>query len=286
MNARNILLVGCGEIATALGLQWASKGHQVWGLRRQAGRLPDAINECIADVCEPASLERLNELTLDYVVITLTPQSMTDEGYRSVFVDGLDNVLAQLACQRQLKHILFVSSTSVYHQADHQWVDEDSATLPQRFSGQRLLQAEQLLAASGLRHSCIRFGGIYGPGRRRLIDQVLAKQGNAEQPPLYTNRIHLDDCVGFLAHLVAMAERGETLQRIYLAVDNQPVPLWELQRWMAGQLGIAVDSLVVGKLRNGSSKRCKNQRLRASNYSLIYPSYREGYAPLLQLERN
>jgi nucleoside-diphosphate-sugar epimerase len=46
-----------------------------------------------------------------------------------------------------LKHVFFVSSTSVYGEEDGQWVDENTPTHPQGFNGQVLCAAEAVGAA-------------------------------------------------------------------------------------------------------------------------------------------
>ena len=280
----NILIVGCGDIGVPLGRILAADNARIWGLRRHPPTFPAVITPICADVTQPSTLTRLHNLAPDYVVVTLTPAGFDDNSYRRVFVDGLANVLAALAESPSLKRLLFVSSTSVYHQRDGQWVDEHSETAPTSFSGQRLLQAERLLADSGVPHSVVRFAGIYGPGRRRLIEQVMAKQGCEQQPVLYTNRIHRDDCVGFLAHLIHCDRRGDALQKLYLGVDNEPVSMWELKHWLALQLHIDPAAMTALAPSRRGSKRCSNRRLLASGYQLLYPDYRKGYGELLRTD--
>lgn len=286
MAGANVLLVGCGDIGVPLGLQLAAQGDSVWGLRRNPSSLPAPIQPLAADVTEPASLAAIGELALDYVIMTLTPAGFNDEGYRRVFVDGVNNLLAQLLPLTSLRRVFFVSSTSVYHQGEGQWVDEASPTQPRSFSGQRLLQGEQILLDSSLPVTVIRFAGIYGPGRRRLIQQVIDRQGCSAEPPLYTNRIHRDDCVGCLAHLLGMAKEGELLDTRYIGVDSEPVTLWDLKRWMATELGIDPGQLTGALDSRRHSKRCSNQRLLTTGYRLRYPGYQQGYRPLLAAEKN
>ncbi len=281
----NILIVGCGDIGIELGKMLADSDTSVWGLRRKPLALPDGIKPLCADVTQPETLTQLSALAIDYVVITLTPARFDDESYRQVFVDGLANLLTVLTVSPSLKHVVFVSSTSVYQQDDGQWVDETSATLPSSFSGQRLLQAEQLLIKSGLSSSIVRFAGIYGPGRRRLIEQVIAKQGCAKAPELYTNRIHRDDCVGFLAHLISCHRQNMPVESLYIGVDSEPVSMWELKGWLAEQLAIDTASMTITAPPRRNSKRCSNKRLLASGYKLLYPGYRQGYGELLQNEQ-
>lgn len=276
----NILIVGCGDIGIPLGEQLSTVGHQVWGLRRSR-ELAAPIQTIRADVCRPETLSELGDLAVDYVVVTLTPAGFTDQAYQSVYVQGLKNLLAALANPAAIKQLLFVSSTSVYAQSEGQWVSEDSAAEPDSFSGRRLLEAEQLLADCNISHSVVRFAGIYGPGRNRLIEQVKSLQGCAPSPELFTNRIHRDDCVGLLAHLISLDQQGQPLQRCYIGVDSEPVPLWTVKQWLAEQLGIDASLLSRQQVHRRSSKRCSNKRMLASGYQLLYPSYQQGYRQVI-----
>ena len=280
MSISSILIVGCGDIGTPLGLQLASEGHAVWGLRR-SGQLPEPINTLHADVTDIESLVCLAQLRFDYVVVTLTPGEFSDQRYQAVYVDGLINVVATLNDREAIKRLFFVSSTSVYHQGGGQWVDETSAAEAKTFSGQRLLEAEQVAATSGIPHSVIRFAGIYGPGRKRLIEQVKAGQGCPSSPPLFTNRIHRDDCVGFLAHLIMMDCEQQVLASCYIGVDSEPATLWDVKSWLAEQLGLDPHTLNNGGETRRSSKRCSNARLLATGYTLRYSGYQQGYGELL-----
>mgnify|MGYP002400673341 CR=1 FL=1 len=89
---------------------------------------------------------------------------------RDVYVNGLGNVLAALPpCDR----FLYVSSTSVYGQADGSVVDETSPTEPLGDSGRTVLEAERLLQALLPSAIGLRFAGIYGPGRLLRRQAVL-----------------------------------------------------------------------------------------------------------------
>jgi nucleoside-diphosphate-sugar epimerase len=280
LSTNKVLIVGCGDIGIALGLRLAASGNEVWGLRRSTG-LPAPLKTITADVSDVQTLGALIELTFDYAVVILTPDSATDEAYKSVYVDGLSNVLEQLKQARSVKRLLFVSSTSVYHQSGDEWVDENSLVQPENFSGKRLRQAELVLANSGINYSIIRFGGIYGPGRRRLIDQVRAGVGCARTPVSYTNRIHRDDCVGFLQHLIVLCQQGKEVDSLYVGVDCEPATMWDVRRWLAEKMNIDPSQLEPANTRRGNSKRCSNQRLLATGYQLRYPNYKLGYAEIL-----
>ena len=232
----NVLIAGCGDVGTRAGQRLAAAGHRVWGLRQRALALPPPLRALVADLADPAALGRaLAGLSFDHVLFSAAAGEGSERAYRRVYVDGLRHLLAALAtAPRQL---LFCSSTSVYHQADGEWVDEGSATEPSGFAGRCLLEAEALLA--GRAASALRLSGIYGPGRGRLLERVRNGAPCPRQPPLYANRIHSEDAAAAIAHLVARAEAGAVPPARLILSDSEPAPLREVVDWLAGALGVA-----------------------------------------------
>lgn len=216
-------------------------------------------------------------------MITLTPSEYSDEGYRRGYVEPVQ-VLANIYAENPLKApklVLFVSSSGVYAHDDGVWVDEGSSTESQRYNGKRLLEAEQLLAGSAIPSIAVRFSGIYGPGRNRLIKQAREKVWSETDQSKWTNRIHVDDCAGVLAHLIERYQQGKNLDSIYLASDSEPVSSWDVKQWLAQQQDAIEEQELSHYSGVMSNKRCSNQRLLDSGYEFIYPSYREGYRQVL-----
>ncbi|UCE86047.1 MAG: SDR family oxidoreductase [Deltaproteobacteria bacterium] len=278
----HVLIAGCGYVGTALAHRLVADGDTVFALRRRTEGLPEAFQPIAADLCDPKSLAALPPV--EVVVYSATPDAFSESAYRATYVDGVSNVLEAVARTAQtLPRVLLTSSTSVYGQQDGEWVDENSPTEPTDFAGACVLEGERVLSASAFPSAAVRFGGIYGPGRISLIERV--REGRAVLPvgpPRYTNRIHRDDCVGVLRHLM----RIENLQPVYVAVDLEPAEIGDIYRFLAKRLGVAAPSTADvpaerGARRARTNKRCRNARLVASGYRFRYPTYREGYAELL-----
>jgi nucleoside-diphosphate-sugar epimerase len=144
-----------------------------------------------------------------------------------------------------------------------------------------------VLAASGFPAVSLRLGGIYGPGRTRLVESVRSgRAASRPGPPHFGNRIHRDDAAGALAHLTTLALAGLELESLYLGVDDEPSDEALVLRWIASQLGMPELPMRDGEAAPGardanrpaSNKRCSNARLRATGYRFRFPTFREGYA--------
>jgi len=279
---KTTLILGCGDIGTQLGKLLIDAGHRVIGARRNVAALDGTGIEAVAlDVTDEAALAALPDA--DIIVYSVTADRFEESAYEAAYPAGLKAVLRAFGTrEKKPQRLLFVSSTSVYAQQGGEAVDETSVTEPHGFSGVLMREAEQALLKHDLPGTAVRFSGIYGPGRDRLIRQVREGRIAASNPPMYSNRIHRDDCAGVIAHLAQLALDGKPLEPIYLASDGDSAPLHEVMAWIAKRLEVETPEVIQSPLRRRSSKRCSNQRLLDSGYTFRYPTFREGYEDVLQ----
>ncbi len=210
----SVLIAGCGDVGSRLGLQLGRDGWRVYGLRRNAAELPVPILPVKGDLTDPTCPRCWPNGGLDYLVYAASATEHDEAGYRQAYVEGLRNVLRWLRQhEQQPRRLLFVSSTGVYAQRDGEWIDEDSPTEPTGFTGQVMLEAEQLALGCGLPVTCVRMGGLYDPSRPWLQNQVRAGLRVERDPPQYSNRIHRDDAAALLAFLLQADASGTALSR-------------------------------------------------------------------------
>jgi len=274
-----ILFSGCGDIGCRTANRLAAE-FACFGLKRNPQTLPDSIEPLAGSMGDCARMVEVLNQGFDIVVATLTSDSFTEEAYRRAYVDSAKTLAAameQSSSAPQL--VIWVSSTSVYGNNQGDWVDEQSATEPHTFSGKLLLEAEQLITGLPCATTIVRFSGIYGPGRSRMLGQVRAGKGRPAEPQQWSNRIHSEDCAGVLAHLARRFATGQSLQPLYLASDSEPVTQHQLRQWLAAQLKVELQE---ERVEQTAIRRCSNQRLLDSGYRFIYPSYREGYQALIE----
>lgn len=284
MADNRILIVGCGDLGTALATRLCQENWQVTGLSRaQKTAFHSNFSSIAGDVSRPETLKSLADFQPEILVYCVAADAQTDASYQAQYVEGLKNILATQVKNTHLRAIFFVSSTRVYGQVSDDWLDENSLPEPADFGGERLLEAEQVLknfvgASSHCQKVALRLSGIYGPGRTRMLR--LAQTPDAW--PLqnsWTNRIHRDDAAALLAHLAKKAMAGEALPPCLVVTDSQPSPQWEVLTWLAHQMGIEKNTCTTPPVSGG--KKLRNHAMLATGFQLQYPDYQSGYATLL-----
>ena len=268
----NVLIIGCGDTGSRLAQILVQAGHAVTGVRRSQAAIPGVVM-AQADITRPF---RLDMSAPDYVFILLSPDESSRQGYERTFLTGLENIRTALESWSP-KRVFFVSSTSVYGEDGGEWVDEDTPPRPKAFNGEVLLQAEALASRFWLT-SVVRFAGIYGEGRLRLLQWV--ESGRPVNPGLWSNRIHVADAARLLAFLMEQHRQGRELEEVYLGVDDCPVLQAEVLDWLAGRMGLlAVPRVAAGEA--GANRRISNGHIRRQGFQFCYADYRAGYAAVM-----
>jgi nucleoside-diphosphate-sugar epimerase len=281
-NAPNrVLVVGCGYVGSRLAALLVDEGMEVWGAKRDPAGLPTGVRPVAVDVTVPRSLAALPG-PVDALVYAVAPGAPSPEAYKAAYVDGLRTTLA--AVGDGARRLVLVSSTGVYGHDDGRWIDEETPPEPADPTARLILEGEGIALGSRTPGVVLRLGGIYGPGRTRTVRQVLSGAAPCLPPDVYGNRIHRDDAAAAVHHLLALADPAP----VYLGVDREPAPLRDVYAWIAGRGGVADpcedrDTAEAESRtgRRGTNKRCSSRRLVDSGFIFRYPTYREGYEPLL-----
>ena len=172
----------------------------------------------------------------------------------------------------------------MYGQTDGRWVDEETPPEPPDETASILLDAETHVRSRG-NGVILRLGGIYGPERTGTVSRVIG--GSAGCPPedRFGNRIHVDDAAAASRHLLRLSSPKD----LYLGVDREPAAVRDVYAWIAGRAGVGdpcaspepSEENAVDRRRRRSNKRCRNDRLIESGYRFRYPTFREGYGPIV-----
>jgi nucleoside-diphosphate-sugar epimerase len=277
-----VLIVGCGDLGTAIATRLFDAGHAVIGVRQSSQLLPNGMQTIQADVTQPNSLSKLEKIHQNIVIYCVSAGGSSDAQYQAAYVEGLKNVLATQANNAALQHVFFVSSTRVYGQITNDLLDEAISesvpAMPADFGGERLLEAENVLSSMHCKSTKLRLSGIYGTGRLYLVNMAkdFAKWPDDNH---YSNRIHRDDAAGFIAFLVEKVTKNQVIEDCYIVTDDLPTPQYEVLTWLAKQQNIDTSQIKVPAAQGG--KRLSNACLRATGFALQYPNYQAGYSRVL-----
>ena len=229
-SAATVLLAGCGDVGTALGLRLAERGVRAVGVRRRADALPEPIEPVSLDLTDPG------EAVLpaaDAVVVTLTADGRDATAYERTYLGALRGLHLALPSDAAPRVVL-VSSTGVLGGTDGEVVTEATPPAPQRATAHVLLAAEELAADLFPDLVIVRPAGIYGPGRTSLIERV--RTATPVTHRRVTNRIHRDDLVTVLSTVLDAPEPPRLLH----AADHDAAQLGDVVTHLAARLGVAV----------------------------------------------
>ncbi len=271
-----IVVAGCGYTGAALAERLSAAGERVLGLTHSAAsaeKLAAEKNWSVAacDISSPAALAEL-AAGLDEPVTAFVHCASSGRGgadaYRVVYRDGLRHLIEAFPDAFPV----FVSSTSVYAQADGSTVTEDSPAEPPRETGQILRETEDLALARG---GCVaRLAGIYGPGRSFVLKNLLlGKSGieGADGTGRIVNQIHRDDAASALAHLTARRLSG-----VFNVADDSPLSQYDLLAPLADLFSLPPPPPKEPdpeRKRGWTSKVVSNVKLRATGWEPEFPSY-------------
>jgi len=112
----------------------------------------------------------------------------------------------------EIQHCIFISSTSVYGDAQ-QKVNEGDIPKPDTEAGRQLLQVEQLFFNASFTTSIVRFGGLLG-GSRQPVRYLAGREGlnNGDAP---VNLIHREDCIGILIKIIKQQAFGHIFNAVH-----------------------------------------------------------------------
>ena len=263
---RHLLIAGHGYLGQEVARQASGTGWHVTTLSRSGD---DRALPC--DLSSPDQVEQLRAGIEPPATIIFTASSNRggSDAYRSVFLDGSRHLLATFP----ESHLVFVSSTSVYHQIDGSLVTEESPAEPTRETGLLLLEAEsQVLERNG---TVARLAGIYGPGRSVILQRFL--EGTAiieEDGRRFLNQIHRDDAASALLSLASHAKtsRGQ----VYNVADSSPLHQGDCYQALAQIFEHPVPPKgprPKNRKRAWSHKRVSNEKLRSTGWEPRCPSF-------------
>ncbi len=286
-EAKNVFIVGCGDIGLRVARLWQDAGVPCTGLARSEGSAArlrtNGFTAVAGDLDEPASLTDLP--VRDALVYYFAPPP--GAGTRDT---RMAHLLAASGDRNLPARLVYLSTTGVYGDCAGAWVSETTPLNPQTDRARRRADAEAQVRDWAQAHAVpwilLRVPGIYGPGR---LPEKRLRDGSPVLEPAacgYTNRIHAHD----LARVCVAAATHGTSGDVFNVSDGQPGTMTEYFFAVADALGLPrppVISLTQAQEQLSpamlsyllESRRIDNRRLRKDlGVSLCYPTLAAGLA--------
>ncbi|TAF17577.1 MAG: NAD-dependent epimerase/dehydratase family protein [Verrucomicrobia bacterium] len=231
-----IAILGCGYVGAEFARQAKAAGHDILGVVRSEASRDKLRGEGIT--AEAFDLQAgdwaLLPKQFDAVVYAASTGGGGPEAYALAYDVGVKRALVW-ARAVGAQTFVFTSSTGVYRQDDGRIVDEESMVggAP---TADAILGGERAVLSSGFAKArVLRFGGLYGPGRHHMVDQL--RRGDhviGGRVDHYINYLHRDDAA---SSLLAAVVAGPAGARVYNVGDGHPVTKEGLACWIAERLG-------------------------------------------------
>ena len=272
-----VLILGCGDIGTRVGLSLLEQDWHVTAVRRNPDLLPEVFERRGADLTDRKALSNLALAEPDYVVVTPMPQSYDPEGYKTGFA-GVAETLASQRWFAKCRRVIWISSTRVYRESQGGWVDEHSPLNTTEPQAAAMVAAEATIRR-GVTATIIRPAGVYGDPEGMLMRRVRAGEGGATSA-LYGNRIHREDLSRLIVHCLERDAAGAPVPPTLVGADNDHAPIHQVEDWLAARLNVTL-SRQAGSATPRANRRCRNALLEKIGFRLCYPTWQEGYEAML-----
>lgn len=257
-----VLVVGAGYLGGEVVRAFREAGWDAQGASLGGG---EGVLAC--DVSDADSVAALPDM--DAVVHCAASGRGGEEAYRLVYLEGCLNLVRRFPDAK----LVFTSSSSVYAQHQGELVTEESDTIPDRATGEILLEAEKVVLCAG--GVVARLAGIYGPGRSVLLRKFLDGEAVIEEDGgRFINTIHRDDAARAILHLIRLEPfpGGE----IFNVADSVTMTQLEVYQGLAEIFKKDLPPSGprdLNRKRGWTHKRVSNAKLQATGWEPEYPSF-------------
>ena len=214
-----ISILGCGWLGLPLAKRLIQKENSVNGSTTSESKLTILENAGINPFLVTLKSESISESINDFLgeseilIIDIPPKlrGNNEESLRKIFVEKIETLIPFIE-KSSVKKVLFVSSTSVYGDAN-ELITEETIPNPETESGKQLLLAEAILQKNpNFETTVLRFGGLIGEDRHPVTS--LSGKENIANPDAPVNLIHQNDCIRIIEEIINQSKWNEVFNAV------------------------------------------------------------------------
>lgn len=223
------------------------------------------------------------------VIISISPNDQGDQVLHHNYEDIIN-------ARSSIKRIIYLSSTSVYGDADGKTVYEDSKINPQSIMASNRRKAEEQWTKFCIKYSIpldiLRLSGIYGKGRNQIRYLLNGSARRVIKEGHLFNRIHVEDIAKIVYQLTKISHGSE----IFNLSDDLPSPSNTVIEYAAELLKIEPPEPLLfenleltdkGRVFYLNNRIVSNDKIKKIlNYNFKYPNYKIGLKSLIDVELN
>ena len=250
---QTISILGSGWLGLPLAKHLAKQGHTVNLSTRDTTKFPTlqrvGATPCLFDI-EQITPDMIGFLQANLLIINITSKSQT----------GFQNLIERIV-QSPIKHLIFISSTSVYQNNNMLVTEAEGA----ESSASALYQIEQCFQqCSHFDTTILRLSGLIG--YQRHPGRFFTKGKTVPNPDAPVNLIHRDDCIGMIVAIIEQGAWGEVFNG---CADSHPTKR-DFYRYASKLLNQAPPAFADST--QNQYKMVSNDKIKTQlGYQLIYP---------------
>lgn len=206
--------------------------------------------------------------SVEQIVIAIAPTK--GNSYKETYLETAKTFRSVLAQNNSLKHLVYLSSTSVYGDRNGEWVTEETDLEPQSENSRTLCDTEALYlqqSSSKLLVTVLRLGGIYGPSRshysrvKTFAGTSLPGSGNA-----FCNWVHQEDVVRAIDWVLK-----NQLYGVYNICSDDHPSRKELYNLISAEIKapqVTWDPTTIGA--HAGNRKVSNEKIRDTGFTFLH----------------
>lgn len=216
---QHICIIGCGWLGFPLAKSLVKKGHLVKGSTTTLEKISllnsEGIDGFLVQLSSEGILGGIKNCLADCDILVLNIPPGLRKNPEANYVKQMQHLLPYVEVS-SVKHIVFISSTSVYDDDESMpLISETSPTSTRSNTAKQLLAVEALFQNnSRFKTTVLRFSGLFGEDRHPA--KFLSGKTNLKHPDAPVNLIHQKDCISIIENIIE--------QNIWNTVFNATTP--------------------------------------------------------------